>query len=470
MCRRKKMDSKSFICKVCGKSFTQQANLTDHENIHYGHRPFHCKQCNKCYNNRGAFYNHMRIHNDDRFYVCPLCKANFMWDLSMKTHLNSHQRNGELTAQMAAEIYEKSKMDVRLKKLQLKNAAREIIDVYVGNPTKKTKKANTRRNKNQNNNYDNGKSNGIYSEVPSMNATETSNYENLENWMCEASSSRTSTYANETSSHLLNKTTANSGINENSTPQFQDINQTRNLYQHQFPWGSDQEEDYLLNYDPYKGMHSPFNYIKTENTYPSANNSSHQSNCSDYPSTSSFYEQPNASFYSNEEYSPNFQRIYEKNMENNIHKIPPNTSSQQQFILEQPFHYTFGEQYNFQNANIHGNINDHAFNANYAYYQPHETFGQQFIPKPEGNPNHQNNQQAAYANETFHPLWNIVQPQISYNQDFEYDNDYLRQLNGSEITAGSSQMFKNNVSATSIATNVQQYKVESSHQQQFNNY
>ncbi|KRZ53849.1 Zinc finger protein, partial [Trichinella nativa] len=351
------MDSKSFICKVCGKSFTQQANLTDHENIHYGHRPFHCKQCNKCYNNRGAFYNHMRIHNDDRFYVCPLCKANFMWDLSMKTHLNSHQRNGELTAQMAAEIYEKSKMDVRLKKLQLKNAAREIIEVYVGNPTKKTKKANTRRNKNQNNNYDNGKGNGIYSEVPSMNATETSNYENLENWMCEASSSRTSTYANETSSHLLNKTTANSGINENPTPQFQDINQTRNLYQHQFPWGSDQEEDYLLIYDPYKGMHSPFNYIKTENTYPSANNSSHQSNCSDYPSTSSFYEQPNASFYSNEEYSPNFQRIYEKNMENNIHKIPPNTSSQQQFIPEQPFHYTFGEQYNFQNANIYGIIN-----------------------------------------------------------------------------------------------------------------
>ncbi|KRX43482.1 Zinc finger protein with KRAB and SCAN domains 5 [Trichinella murrelli] len=395
------MDSKSFICNECGKSFTQQANLTDHENIHYGHRPFHCKQCNKCYNNRGAFYNHMRIHNDDRFYVCPLCKANFMWDLSMKTHLNSHQRNGELTAQMAAEIYEKSKMDVRLKKLQLKNAARKIIEVYVGNPTKKT-------------------------EVPSMKATEASNYENLENWMCEASSSRTSTYANETSSHLLNKTTANSGINENPTPQFQDINQTRNLYQHQFPCGSDQEEEYLLIYDPYKSMHSSFNYIQTENTYPSANNSSHQSNCSDYPSTSSFYEQPSASFYSNEEYSPNFQRIYEKNMENNIHQISPNMTTEQQFIPEQPFHYTFGEQYNLQNANAHGNINDHAFNANYAYYQPHETFG---------NPNHQNNQQAAYANETFHPLWNIVQPQISYNQDFEYDNGYLRQLNGSEITA-----------------------------------
>ncbi|KAL1245827.1 Zinc finger protein [Trichinella spiralis] len=177
-----------------------------------------------------------------------------------------------------------------------------------------------------------------------------------------------------------------------------------------------------------------------------------------------FYEQPNGSLYLNDEfqtvYSPNFHGIYENNTTKNFHQISPNMTTEQQFIPEQPFHYTFGEQYNLQNANAHGNINDHAFNANYAYYQPHETFDQQFIPQPEGNPYYQNNQQAVYANETFHPLWNIVQPQISYNQDFEYDNGSLKQFNGSEIIADSSQMFQNNVSATSIAMNVEQYEVE----------
>ncbi|OUC44868.1 hypothetical protein D917_02141, partial [Trichinella nativa] len=51
-------------------------------------------------------------------------------------------------------------------------------------------------------------------------------------------------------------------------------------------------------------------------------------------------------------------------MENNIHKIPPNTSSQQQFIPEQPFCYTFGEQYNLQNANAHGIINENTNHQN----------------------------------------------------------------------------------------------------------
>ncbi|KRZ15048.1 Zinc finger protein with KRAB and SCAN domains 5 [Trichinella zimbabwensis] len=383
------MDWKPYNCNVCGKSFSQQANLTDHQNIHYGNRPFQCKQCKKTYNNRGAYYNHMRIHNDDRFYVCPLCNANFMWEVSMKTHLNRHQRKGEITAKMAAEIYERTKYDVRLKKQQLKNAARELIENYIRNPTK---------------------TNG----VPSM-KSESSNYENLENWMCEASSSRTFTHGNETSSHLLNERTANSRINENPTLQFQDTNQTRNLYQNQFPWNTDHEEKHLLTYDPYDGMYRPINYTEMEN-FPSANNS--------------FYEQPNASLYSNGEsqtdYSPNLNRIYENNMENYIHEIPQNTTSQQQFIPQQPFHYTFGEQNNFQNVNTLGIINDHAYNANYGYYQqnlPQETFNQQFISKPEGYPYHQNNLQAVYANETVYPLSNYAQPQISspqgtFNQQF----------------------------------------------------
>ncbi|KRY68639.1 Neurotrophin receptor-interacting factor -like protein [Trichinella pseudospiralis] len=472
------MDWKPFNCNVCGKSFSQQANLADHQNIHYGNRPFQCKQCKKTFNNRGAYYNHMRIHNDDRFYVCPLCNANFMWELSMKTHLYRHQRNGEISAKM---VY---------------------CTLFGKNATSLPQ--NHQKQQATNNDDYNSKGNGIYNEVPNMKASEIPNYENLENWMCEASSTGTSTYANETSSHLLNERTPNSRINENPTLQFQDTNQTRNLYQNQFPWNTDREEKQLLTYHPYDSMHRTINYTEMEN-FPSDNNkyysekncffeNSHQNNYFDYPLTkesdakdlmkavvhettsgkvsysanesfsstptvsnlnnsrqnliqendkyfcypksnqnqfseditalnfhnyatnngsedspqfkkenearaymgknyydTSFYEQPNASLYTKEEsqteYSPNLNRTYENNMANYIHEIPQNTPSQQQFNTQQPFHYTFGEQNNFQNVNALGIINDHAYNANYAYYQqnsPQETFNQQFIPQIEG--------------------------------------------------------------------------------------
>ncbi|KAL1235851.1 Zinc finger protein [Trichinella pseudospiralis] len=486
------MDWKPFNCNVCGKSFSQQANLADHQNIHYGNRPFQCKQCKKTFNNRGAYYNHMRIHNDDRFYVCPLCNANFMWELSMKTHLYRHQRNGEISAKMAEKIYERTKTDVRLKKRQLKNAAREIIENYIQKPTKTKKNAtslpqNHQKQQATNNDDYNSKGNGIYNEVPNMKASEIPNYENLENWMCEASSTGTSTYANETSSHLLNERTPNRS-NQN---QFSEDITALNFHNYATNNGSEDSPQFKKENEARAYMGK--NYYDT-----------------------SFYEQPNASLYTKEEsqteYSPNLNRTYENNMANYIHEIPQNTPSQQQFNTQQPFHYTFGEQNNFQNVNALGIINDHAYNANYAYYQqnspqetfnqqfipqiegnlyhennlqavynnetadslsnywqpqislPQETFNQQFIPEPKGNPNHQNNLQSVCANETVYPHSNYWLLQISYNQNLQNNNGYLEQFNSNEIAAGSTQMLKICVSATCITNNA-----EGSHQQGFTN-
>ncbi|KRY80885.1 hypothetical protein T4D_7832, partial [Trichinella pseudospiralis] len=125
-----------------------------------------------------------------------------------------------------------------------------------------------------------------------------------------------------------------------------------------------------------------------------------------------FYEQPNGSLYTN--------KIYEDNTANYIQQIPQNILSQQQFIPQQPSNYTFQELNNFQNVNALANITDHAYNANYAYYQqnsPQETFNQQFIPQIEGNPYYENNLQAVYANKTVDPLSNYWQPQISLPQE-----------------------------------------------------
>ncbi|KRX96048.1 Zinc finger protein [Trichinella pseudospiralis] len=115
-----------------------RVQYNDHINIHLGIRPFRCKKCNKCYNNRGAYHNHMRIHGNERLYICPLCKSDFLWEASLKWHLNVHKNKGEITAQMARQMYEGTMNVVRLKKKQLKITAQQKKENHTSHPIKKT--------------------------------------------------------------------------------------------------------------------------------------------------------------------------------------------------------------------------------------------------------------------------------------------------------------------------------------------
>ncbi|KRY14185.1 Zinc finger protein [Trichinella patagoniensis] len=511
-------------CTFCGKKFKGRVQFSDHINIHFGIRPFQCKKCNKCYNNRGAYHNHMRIHSNERLYICMLCKADFLWEASLKWHLNVHKKRGEITAGMASQLYERTLNVVRFKKKQLKLAAQAEKENYIPNPIMEENLPdllpyNCGEQQGTINMDDKGAKDRINRQLPGISAFRKNyNYESTKNykyWTNEANafdtnteecfsqlangSANTNTNPNESSelpanqsnrhiSSLVGKeekekdllalamevlyetepretngeekenfpTVANGNNikssekdwrnhiiqqnaqtncrferkNENMDITYQNSFNAENQKYHNTSLSNKQEdkkkwlassievlydiksEDYKVNTNTAKtatiANSESIHKISEYYTTPKQETANHFQN---------FYEQPNGSLYLNDEfqivYSPNFHRIYENNTTKNFHQISPNMTTEQQFIPEQPFHYTFGEQYNLQNANAHGNINDHAFNANYAYYQPHETFGQQFIPKPEENPYYQNNQQAAYANVIFHPVWNIVQPQIS---------------------------------------------------------
>ncbi|KRY57586.1 Fez family zinc finger protein 2 [Trichinella britovi] len=606
----------------CNYQTWSEDTISDHINIHFGIRPFQCNKCNKCYNNRGAYHNHMRIHSNERLYICMLCKADFLWEASLKWHLNVHQKRGEITAGMASQLYERTLNVVRFKKKQLKLAAQAEKENYIPNPIMEENlpdllPSNCGEQQDTINMYDKDAKDRINRQLPGISAFRKNyNYESTKNykdWTNEEAnafdtnteecfsqlangSANTNTNPNESSelpsnqsnhhiSSLVGKekkekdllalamevlyeteTRETNGEEKENFPTVANGNNIKSsgkdwknhiiqqnaqtncrferkshqqLYKTSIPVNSHipqynndsvSQEEHAHQYSTENEAHQARainNYIQIKNenmdiTYQNSFNEENQKyhntslsdkqedkrflassievlydikpedyevntntaktatiansesihKISEYYTTpkqetanhfQNFYEQPNGSLYLNDEfqivYSPNFHGIYENNTTKNFHQISPNMTTEQQFIPEQPFYYTFGEQYNLQNANAHGNINDHAFNANYAYYQPHETFDQQFIPQPEENPYYQNNQQAAYANVIFHPVWNIVQPQISYNQDFEYDSGYLKQFNGSEIIAGSSQMFENNVSATSTAINVEQYGV-----------
>ncbi|KRZ15021.1 Zinc finger protein [Trichinella zimbabwensis] len=189
-------------CHLCGKRFKGRLQFSDHINIHLGIRPFRCNKCNKCYNNRGAYHNHMRIHGDERLYVCPLCKSDFLWEASLKWHLNVHKKKGEITAQMVRQMYERTINVVRLKKKQLKFAAQQKKENHISYPKKQKNLPNhlpynCYKQQGTINKYDYGEKNRINYELLRRNAIRNSHdYENTENdkyWMDKANAMHTNT-------------------------------------------------------------------------------------------------------------------------------------------------------------------------------------------------------------------------------------------------------------------------------------
>ncbi|XP_003373537.1 zinc finger protein [Trichinella spiralis] len=92
-----RMNLKKIACEYCGKHFSRGTGYQDHINMHRNIRPHVCEICGKSFNNSGAKSNHMRIHDKDRHFRCTLCERAFPWKISLKIHLKSHQRMGELT-------------------------------------------------------------------------------------------------------------------------------------------------------------------------------------------------------------------------------------------------------------------------------------------------------------------------------------------------------------------------------------
>ena len=75
--------NRAFVCKFCGKAFSQVSHMQNHERIHTGVRPFKCKFCDRNFSDRSNCKSHERIHTGERPYVCKVCSKTFgkSWDL-----------------------------------------------------------------------------------------------------------------------------------------------------------------------------------------------------------------------------------------------------------------------------------------------------------------------------------------------------------------------------------------------------
>ncbi|KAL1235852.1 Zinc finger protein [Trichinella pseudospiralis] len=396
----------------------QLFTFKNHQTIHPGPHLYECPDGKTYVNNNGAPYKYKTSRNPHGIFKCPLCNRIFQWVPAFRGHMNMHERRSEIPSNLSADLFDEISEKLRGKKTENRmTTTMQKIQAYIekidGSNEKNDIKATNYQKCNDgtgiyvDENYE--KENAVFYHQGFEGNDDVSTYEIVQTKFLEIEQK----HSHQSNSTLDQLNARDEMLKQNTASATCDtILKNADFKFCMKQWIAGKGINYkilrTLNIDYLRPTND--NYIESIQQHVEC-----------------FYEQPNGSLYTN--------KIYEDNTANYIQQIPQNILSQQQFIPQQPSNYTFQELNNFQNANALANITDHAYNANYAYYQqnsPQETFNQQFIPQLEGNPYYENNLQAVYANKTVDPLSNYWQPQISspqetFNQQFipqQEENQY----------------------------------------------
>ncbi|EPQ17874.1 Zinc finger protein 594 [Myotis brandtii] len=91
---------RSHRYEVCGQSFKQKSEVTEHEKIdnikktydkiYTGENPYQCKECGKVFRQCSLLNQHLRIHNGEKPYECKECGKPFIRHTAFLKHQRLH--------------------------------------------------------------------------------------------------------------------------------------------------------------------------------------------------------------------------------------------------------------------------------------------------------------------------------------------------------------------------------------------
>ncbi|XP_051747722.1 zinc finger protein 181 isoform X2 [Ctenopharyngodon idella] len=92
-------------CTLCGKRFSQASSLKRHHSIHRGEKPFRCLHCGKQFSDQSNLKKHVTVHTGEKPYGCNLCGKMFNQSSNLKTHMKIHTREKPFTCDRCGRMF-----------------------------------------------------------------------------------------------------------------------------------------------------------------------------------------------------------------------------------------------------------------------------------------------------------------------------------------------------------------------------